>query len=223
MRSYLVATGLAAAAFSVSQSASAADLPAQMPATQFVAPVYNWAGFYIGGSIGTALSSANASDPTGANFAPLGISIGNDATGFIGGFQLGFNWQTGNWVFGVQGDMSWTTINPGLVDPIFTTTTLNYKTDWLATVTGRVGYAWNNILLYGKGGAAWVHNNVSATDPTIPLSATGIETRNGWTAGGGDWGVGSNRGDATVRGQSVSPTTSFSPVMNSSRCSAFLR
>lgn len=185
MRSYFVAIAVVASVFSVSQLASAADLPAQMPATSFASPVYNWTGFYIGGNIGTAFSSANTSDPTGVNFAPPGTSLGNDATGFIGGFQLGFNIQTGNLVFGVQGDMSWTTINPSLADPFSTTTTLSYKTDWLATITGRVGYAWNNILLYGKGGAAWVHNNVSVSDATFSFSATANETQIGWTAGGG--------------------------------------
>jgi outer membrane immunogenic protein len=187
MRSYFVAAAVAAAVLSVSHPASAADLPTQMPAAAapFISPVYNWTGFYIGGHMGTALSHVTASDPTGLNFAPLGASISDDATGFLGGLQFGLNWQTGNLVFGVQGDMSWTSINPSIVDPFFTTTTLNYKTDWLANATGRVGYAWDNILLYGKGGAAWVHNNVSVTDPTISLSATGNATRTGWTAGGG--------------------------------------
>jgi outer membrane immunogenic protein len=158
-----------------------------MPATAvpFVSPVYKWTGFYIGGNIGTALSRVTASDPTGVIFAPLGASISDDATGFIGGVQFGFNWQMGNFVLGAQGDLSWTSIDAGIADPFVTTTTINYKTDWLATATGRVGYAWDNFLLYGKGGAAWMHNNVSVTDPTIALSATGTETRIGWTAGGG--------------------------------------
>jgi outer membrane immunogenic protein len=187
MRAYFVATAVAAAVLSVSHPASAADLPTQMPAAAvpFISPVYNWTGFYIGGHMGTALSHVTASDPAGVIFVPLGASISDDATGFLGGVQFGLNWQTGNLVFGVQGDMSWTSINPSIVDPFLTTTTLNYKTDWLANVTGRVGYAWDNILLYGKGGAAWVHNNVSVTDPTIPLNATGNENRIGWTAGGG--------------------------------------
>jgi outer membrane immunogenic protein len=185
MRVYFVAAAVMAVVFSVSQSASAADLPVQMPATPFISPVYNWTGFYVGGNIGTAISSTNTSDPTGVNFAPLGALIGDNTTGFIGGFQLGFNFQAGNWVFGPQGDMSWTTINPGLADPFSTTRTLYYKTDWLAAIAGRVGYAWGNILMYGKGGAAWVHNNIGVSDPAFSLSATGNETRTGWTAGGG--------------------------------------
>ena len=184
MRIYIIA---AAIGVFVSQSASAADLPAQMPvrASPLSSAVYNWSGFYVGVNAGSTLSSVNTTDPTGVNFAPVGASIGADNTGFLGGLQLGFNFQTGNLVFGVQGDMSWTSINAGLADPFFPTTAINYKTDWLGTITGRVGYAWDNILIYGKGGAAWVHNNVSVSDPSVPLSAVGIETRNGWTAGGG--------------------------------------
>jgi len=184
MRLYFVAAAIAAF---VSQTASAADLPAQMPAraVPLNSPFYNWTGFYVGGNAGTALSSVNTSDPTGVNFAPLGALIGADNTGFLGGFQLGLNFQTGNWVFGVQGDLSWTSIDAHLADPFSTTANINYKTDWLATVGGRVGYAWDNILVYGKGGAAWVHNNVSVSDPTFSLSAVGNETRIGWTAGGG--------------------------------------
>jgi outer membrane immunogenic protein len=172
----------------LSQTALASDLPARMPAkAPYISPVsvYNWTGFYVGGHIGGAWSDANLSDPTGVNFAPTGATIGDHGSGFLGGAQVGFNWQTGNWVFGVQGDMSWTGINAGVIDPFVTTTTLNYKSDWLATVTGRVGYAWNNWLLYGKGGAAWVHNKYSATDPVFAINATGNDTRAGWVAGGG--------------------------------------
>jgi outer membrane immunogenic protein len=184
MRSYFIAAAVWALALSVSQSAAAADLPAQMPATQFAWPVYNWTGFYVGGHMGTALSSAKFSDPTGVKFAPLDASIADDAAGFMGGLQLGFNFQAGNLVFGGQGDVSWTTINTDLADPFSKTTTLYYKALWLASVTGRAGYAWGNILMYGKGGAAWVHNIVDVRDPAFSL-ASGNETRTGWTAGGG--------------------------------------
>lgn len=184
MRPYVIAAAVWALALGVNQSAAAADFPVQMPATQFTSPVYNWTGFYFGGHMGTALSSAKFSDPTGVYFAPLDASIADDSTGFMGGPELGFNFQAGNLVFGGQGDVSWTTINTDIADPFSTTTTLYYKTVWLASVTGRVGYAWANILMYGKGGAAWVHNIVDVSDPAVSL-ASGNETRTGWTAGGG--------------------------------------
>ncbi|MEJ2377624.1 MAG: outer membrane beta-barrel protein [Pseudolabrys sp.] len=184
MRSYFIAAAIWALALGVSQSASAADFPVQMPATQFPSPVYNWTGFYAGGQMGTVLSSAKFYDPTGVNFAPLDTPIADEATGFMGGLQLGFDFQTGNLVFGGQGDVSWTTINTDLADPFSTTTTLYYKTVWLASVTGRAGYAWGNILMYGKGGAAWVHNIVDVSDTAFSL-ASANETRTGWIAGGG--------------------------------------
>jgi outer membrane immunogenic protein len=59
------------------------------------------------------------------------------------------------------------------------------KTRMVGRRLRRSAPAWDNILVYGKGGAAWVHNNISVSDPTLPLSAVGIKTRNGWTAGGG--------------------------------------
>lgn len=173
-------------------AAAASDLPVRKaPRTAPMyspAPVYNWTGFYVGGHIGGAWSNADISDP-----AVPGPTLGNDGSGFLGGAQLGFNWQTGNWVFGIQGDMSWTGIDASASDPTVTTTTFNYKSDWLATVTGRVGYAWNNWLLYGKGGGAWVHNKYNVTDPTVGLNATASDTRGGWTVGTGlEYGITAN-------------------------------
>jgi outer membrane immunogenic protein len=178
-----------AAGAAISQSALAADMPvrvAPQPAP-YVSPVsvYNWTGFYVGANIGGAWSNASASDPTGALFAPIGSSIHDNGSGFLGGGQIGYNWQAGNWVVGVQGDMSWTGINASAADPFVTGTTVNYKSDWLANVTGRLGYAWNNWLWYGKGGVAWVHNKYSATNPNVPFNATGNDTRAGWVLGTG--------------------------------------
>lgn len=189
MRILKAASLAAALAIGLAQAGFAADMPVKAPVYKapMVAPVYNWTGFYLGGHVGGAWSNADAINSAGGFLpAPAGTTIGIDGAGVLGGFQLGFNWQTGNWVFGVQGDMSWTGINPAS-DPFpgSPTTTLNYKTDWLATVTGRIGYAWNNVLLYGKGGGAWVHNKYDLSDPTVPFDFTGSDTRSGWTAGAG--------------------------------------
>lgn len=169
--------------------ASAADMPVKAPVYKapVVAPPYNWTGFYVGGHIGGAWSNVDVSDPTGAIFAPAGSTIGLDGSGLLGGGQVGFNWQTGHWVLGVQGDMAWTDINVSETDPFLATTTLSYKTDWIGMATGRVGYAWDNWLLYAKGGAAWVHNSYSAADTRVRIgfSANGADTRTGWIAGGG--------------------------------------
>ena len=77
-------------------------------------------------------------------------TIGLDGSGLLGGGQIGYNWQTGHWVLGVQGDFAWTGINASVTDPFVPTTTLSYKTDWIGMATARAGYAWDNWLLYVK-------------------------------------------------------------------------
>jgi hypothetical protein len=94
-------------------------------------------------------------------------------TGGLGGGQLGFNYQVANWVFGIEGDYSWADIkgDESSVSPLITTHTIsNSKLTWLATATGRVGYAWNNWLPYVKGGAAWTHNDANTS--TINMTRT---------------------------------------------------
>jgi outer membrane immunogenic protein len=180
-------TLLAATALSIG-AAAASDLPARSY-TKAVpyAPVYNWTGFYVGGHIGGAWSNTSISDPTGANFAPAGASIGDNGSGFLGGAQIGYNWQTGNLVFGIQGDGSWTSINASSTDPFIAGLTFNDKVNWLGTATGRIGYAWNNVLLYGKGGGAWVYNKYSASGGGGGGGggATATSTQGGWTVGAG--------------------------------------
>lgn len=174
-------------------SAAAADMPVKAPVYKapVMAPLYDWNGFYVGGHIGGAWSNVDVSDPTGAIFAPAGSSIGMGGSGLLGGAQAGYNWQTGHLVLGVQGDFAWTGINVSTVDPFIATTTLTYKTDWIGMLTGRVGYAWDNWLLYVKGGAAWVHNEYSASGAAAFVRAvgsspvSGSSTQTGWTVGGG--------------------------------------
>lgn len=180
----LTAIGILATA----QAAAAADIsrpaPAKAPPVPYVSTApYNWTGVYFGGHLGGGWSDASYADPTGAHFGPAGAFANLNGAGFLGGPQLGYNWQTGNWVFGVQGDASFTGISPSGADPFVANTSIKYSTDWLATVSGRVGYAWNNILWYGKGGAAWVHNTITGVAPGI--NASGNNTEVGWLAGTG--------------------------------------
>ncbi|MBN8965998.1 MAG: porin family protein [Rhizobiales bacterium] len=103
-----------------------------------------------------------------------------DSSGFIGGGQIGANWQWGSMVLGLQADISATDLND---TSSLATTAVNYKTDWVSTLTGRIGYAQNNWLAYFKGGAAWAHNKYSAID--VGFAASGKDTETGWTVGGG--------------------------------------
>jgi outer membrane immunogenic protein len=119
------------------------------------------------------------------------IYISNTHSGFIGGGQLGYNWQVLpqyvigiEWLFDgtdIRGSGNGVTIGNALV-----TGSLHH--DWVSTVTARFGYAANHWLFYGKAGAAWVQNSstVSALFPNGAFgSVSGTNTSTGWTAGAG--------------------------------------
>jgi outer membrane immunogenic protein len=102
------------------------------------------------------------------------------------GGQVGCNYQVSTWVFGIQGDYSWTGAEGTAVDQAFADLTDRSKTDTLASVTGRIGYALDRWLPYVKAGGAWTHdkNDMFVTATNAPFSAAS-ETRGGWTAGAG--------------------------------------
>ena len=99
----LISTSLG---FGLQQTALAADMPVKAPVRKapMVAPVYDWSGFYVGAHIGGAWSNSTL---TNSN---IGTSWDPGGTGFIGGFQAGYNFQAGNFLFGVEGDFDWTTL-----------------------------------------------------------------------------------------------------------------
>jgi outer membrane immunogenic protein len=119
---------------------------------------YSWAGPYIGGNLGFAWGSVD-NNPT----KPSGVS---------GGIQGGYNWQSGPFVFGVEGDLQIT----GADD---TFAPWKFSNPWFGTVRGRAGYAFNNIYLYGTGGLAFGELRAE----TFGLSET--HTNAGWTVGAG--------------------------------------
>lgn len=179
----------------VGSTAYAADLPVKAP-TQPVAS-YNWSGFYVGGHIGGGWINSNGTftGTTGSPLDPTGTSYDLNNSGFLGGLQLGYNYQMGNWVLGIGGDFSWI----GASHDAATDASLyagavihsQEKTDWLATLTGRVGYALNDWLFYAKGGVGWIHQTYGgyataggATEQYNDIT----DTRPGWTVGGGvEW------------------------------------
>ena len=204
----------AAIAFSAGVvSASAADLPARMSTKALMgAPVaaYNWTGCYIGGNAGGDTSHSNFTTlvtpgPPGANH--LGADSRDnvnaaapgpaDDAAFIGGGQVGCNWQTGSIVFGLEGDFDYFGTNPSLtrngvvsdnVSPF--TITNSVKTSWLATVRPRVGLAFDRSLLYLTGGLAITNLRYTQSFEDL-LASHGIggssasKTQLGWTVGGG--------------------------------------
>ncbi len=158
-------------------------------------PTYNWTGFYLGGHLGWGAVDQDTTllvSSAGVPILPPGTVINGDASSFIGGSQIGYNWQTNKWVFGVEGDFSWAGANSSVT----TAGTLvansfriqNMNSHWYTALTGRIGYAWDNWLLYGKGGAAWMNASNSASVNVAGVVTTFPEvtdTRGGWTLGVG--------------------------------------
>jgi len=143
---------------------------------------YDWTGFYVGGHVGGGWADKSWTDA-------FGLATSHTADGFLGGGQVGFNYQINQFVLGVEGDVSWanlkggSTQNFGLAAPV--TQSFNSEVDWTATLTGRLGFAFDRWLVYGKGGVAWAHDKYSTNFYTFPGTVGIDETRIGWTVGGG--------------------------------------
>jgi outer membrane immunogenic protein len=174
----------------------AADLPertyAKAPAV--VAPLADWTGFYIGLNGGGASSRECLTITSVAGTAVAPTSEGcHSATGGLAGGQIGYRWQSGNWVFGVESQGDWANLkgsNASLTAVIPQTN--QTKVDAIGLFTGQVGYAWNNVLWYVKGGAAVTDNKYSSFFPVSNVFAaagvpfnTASDTRWGGAVGTG--------------------------------------
>jgi outer membrane immunogenic protein len=201
-----VLAGLAGAlALSMSVPAHAADLAARPYTKAPVAPVvavYNWSGFYVGGHIGWGWGQIdNTSAAPGSTAFPTGTPFNRtDSDGFLGGVQGGFNWQINSIVLGIEGEYTWTDIKGSTTtaSPIVPAivSSASSKTDDIAMVTGRLGYAANNWLFYAKGGWAWTHGGsngvVTRTGVVFSNTSTSVD-RDGWVLGAGaEWGFAPN-------------------------------
>jgi outer membrane immunogenic protein len=152
------ATGLIA--IGIAAPVSAADIaagpyPYRAAPPPYVAPIYQWTGFYIGANGGWG-SSHKCWDLTNNGFGPIpAFAEGcHNATGGVAGGQIGYRWQTGTWVWGLEGQGNWADLrgsNVSLFDPFFQNRS---RIDAFGLLTGQVGWAWNNVLLYVKGGGA---------------------------------------------------------------------
>jgi outer membrane immunogenic protein len=155
------------------------------------APVYNWTGCYVGAHAGGGWGQKSYADflTTGDGVEPPSSPTAN-TSGFLAGVQEGCQIQSSsNWVYGFEGDLSWGNIQ-GSSDPFFGgKAVFHAQTDWLGSATGRVGYAFGQVLIFGKGGAAWAHDNYQVPGTFIgPFNLTGSEIRFGWTIGAGlEW------------------------------------
>jgi outer membrane immunogenic protein len=194
------------AALGLSTSAFAADLPVAPPSrapavyVPQVVPVYNWAGVYVGINGGYGFGSSEWTDPLNPFAQTSGGSTSsgsfNTNGGLVGG-TLGVNFQTGGFVFGVEGDWDWQGLQGTSSNPFCTSVltpgpsaipSCETKSDWIATFRGRAGYAADRVLFYATGGGA--AGNVQTGLNTLPLQSN---TEFGWTAGAGiEWAFADN-------------------------------
>jgi len=174
MRRLLLALLISTAALTAAQ---AADMPVAMPAPVPMQPVptaYDWSGFYAGVDGGWASGWSHWSDPV------AGSSRTRSSGGLLGG-HMGYNWQRGSVVFGVETDAAWASITGHANSSMAFCTTgpCDMKQNWIGTTRGRVGYAFGYWMPYLTGGAAY--GDVNTTLPWGSASATKV----GWSAGAG--------------------------------------
>jgi opacity protein-like surface antigen/outer membrane protease len=153
----------------------------------------NWSGLYVGGHLGGAWSTAAWADPFGATLSPdgsvnfAGFGDVTKAHGPLGGVQAGANWQFGPWVYGLEGEASYTGLRGD--NTCFSGIggiNCEHVVNALATLAGRAGFAWDRSLFYLKAGGAWTNTTYNLDGNTFGLSlglaSTHIDTL-GWVAG----------------------------------------
>jgi outer membrane immunogenic protein len=153
--------------------------------------MYNWGGIYIGINGGYGFGKSTWTVPA-ADTGPGNINI----NGALVGGTFGANFQTGQFVFGIEGDGDWSNIKGSASGTTVPTclgatgaTACTYQTsnDWLATLRARMGVAWDRVLIYATAGGAGgdVKPNFSVTATPALTGASSSNTEFGWTAGGG--------------------------------------
>jgi outer membrane immunogenic protein len=185
MKKFLLGT-VGFIALGMTAPASAADLAARpyTKAPPMIAAIYDWSGFYIGanGGWGSSRNCWNFLSPVGG-----AISEGcHDATGGVAGGQIGYRWQSSGWVFGLEAQGDWADLRGSNISP-FSGLRDRSRLDAFGLFTGQIGYAWNNALLYVKGGAAVTdsRHDLRSVGPDVLLASTGDQTRWGGTVGVG--------------------------------------
>ena len=173
MKLKTILIGTATALLAAPLIAQAADLsppgPYRAPPPEYVAPLFSWSGFYIGLNGGYLWGNSKWSGSAGDfEVAPKG---------FIGGGTLGYNIQTGDWVWGIEGDVDYVNAKDTASSAFCSSCT--FKDTWLATARGRIGYSFDRWLPYVTGGGAWGNMEMESS------GGSATKTKGGWTAGAG--------------------------------------
>jgi outer membrane immunogenic protein len=194
MKRLLLGTAAMVALLGAANPSQAADMAVKAP-PPIAAPIFTWTGFYLGGNLGAAWAQRSVTDVFGNTFTRT-----SDAR-FIGGGQLGYNWQFTNFVLGVEGDIDGIMggdNNPGSAPVLINgagpfAVTSNTPNSWVATLAARFGWAADHWLFYGKAGGGWVGNSsgFTVTNVTTGLPVASVTNGNsvgGWLLGGGvEW------------------------------------
>jgi outer membrane immunogenic protein len=160
-------------------ASQAADLPRKAPVAVVAAAPFNWSGFYVGGHFGAAWGTVESELPIYSFVLPVSSHTVN---GFLGGAQVGFNWQLNSWlVLGAEGQFSWADVDGST--PCLVVVKCTSQVNWIATAAGRIGYTFDRTMLFAKVGVAWADSDYSATFG--PFSATASDTRTGLMIGAG--------------------------------------
>ena len=156
----------------------------------YIPPVYDWSGMYIGGHVGWGNFRDSATTQTAGALLALGAVNTAKSDQFIGGIQAGYNFMVAPRILlGFEGEFTWLTSGYSsgiatLAPP--TVLTYNASPDWVATAAGRLGYTQDRMMIYAKGGGAWLDSKYSAF--LTPAAGTAFSTsnvRSGYTVGGG--------------------------------------
>jgi outer membrane immunogenic protein len=191
----------AALALTLAGPAVAADMP--LKAAPPVAARFSWTGCYLGGHVGAGFAHKDITDPVQLvqdSFAGAPVTAGTTTvnlspSGAVIGGQIGCDYEfASSWVVGVEGSASGSTMKDsktvGLPLSIPDTELVKARVEFLSSVTARVGYAFDNVLLYGRGGVALAQDRYNAIGSLAgtPFNFEGADNRIGWTAGGGvEW------------------------------------
>jgi outer membrane immunogenic protein len=160
-------------------SAMAADMPTKSPV--YRPEAFSWSGFYVGAVAGAGIVTPQFNDK--GNFLTGGAWQTGDWA-FTGGGTVGYNWQSGSAVFGVEADFSWTSFDRSLTNPQFISQ-FDAKWNWFSTVRARFGLALDRTLVYATAGVAIVDQDYevfrqgngcgpASGDPCAKLSKTEV-------------------------------------------------
>jgi outer membrane immunogenic protein len=171
-------------------SAFAADLPARMYTKAPMMLAYDWSGFYVGanGGWGSSRNCWDLDSVVGVFVGPISEGCHN-ATGGVAGGQIGYRWQTGAFVFGVEGQGDWANLrgsNPSSLQAFGPGLTNQTTLNAFGMIVGKAGYAWNNTLFYVNSGVAVTSEKLQGLVTGTGLMVdTAKDTHLGYVAGAG--------------------------------------